>query len=399
MKLERTFAGLAASARVRGAGRFGGALFLGVWLCFWIVGECFALFLVGWGAWSLATGQPPKPGAEPITVGVAAGVGLFLLAWLAFWTFGGWAAGRELLRLLFGRDELLARPDQLEVAHRWGLGAEKRVVPRASLRRFHVPTARGPLVVETDRGSHEIFRYAEPADAARLAAALNAEYQLRDEPSPAGALPEPWIERAAPEGGRLILRDPAARRKQAIFLWFVCLPLAALAAFLVQAAVRDLSLGALAAIVSALAIFAGWGAHRLASRQPEWRLESGALVHQLRTRGGATPVFHAASVQLEEDRDSDGDPWFRLVALNATAPTGLLPRADRSQRKEIDHRARDRSDLAAFGRWLGDACAIPFIDATTPRAKDEEHERLREQLAASGRFGRWVAARLPRRPR
>jgi hypothetical protein len=35
--------------RPRGAGRFGNAAFLMLWLCFWAVGEALALFFIGEG--------------------------------------------------------------------------------------------------------------------------------------------------------------------------------------------------------------------------------------------------------------------------------------------------------------------------------------------------------------
>ena len=60
------------------------------------------------GGRSLLTGRPIKPGHQPFAPKAALPVGLFLLFGLTFWTFGGLMALRELLRLLFGRDRILA---------------------------------------------------------------------------------------------------------------------------------------------------------------------------------------------------------------------------------------------------------------------------------------------------
>ena len=85
MKLEGTSAGLEAELRIAGFGRFFGAAFLAVWLAGWAVGEAFALWILGVGAWSLLTGQPPEVGRAPLRPELALPVGLFLLFWLAFW--------------------------------------------------------------------------------------------------------------------------------------------------------------------------------------------------------------------------------------------------------------------------------------------------------------------------
>jgi hypothetical protein len=54
----------------------------------------------------------------------------------------------------------------------------------------------------------------------------------------------------------------------------------------------------------------------------------------------------------------------------------------------------DPTDVDALGRWLARRCGVPLQDGTTAEARAREAERLREQLAASGRLGRWLAQRL-----
>src|SRR5215831_9835582 len=117
MAWETTESGLIAELKVKRFARYIVAGFLACWLAGWTVGETFAIGVLAVGAWSLVTGRPPGFGHEPITATAALAVGLFLLIWLSFWTLGGIAAGRELLRLLFGRDRFMVRPDGLQIEH------------------------------------------------------------------------------------------------------------------------------------------------------------------------------------------------------------------------------------------------------------------------------------------
>jgi hypothetical protein len=65
--------------RPRGLGRFLEAAFLCMWLCMWVVGEAFALFILGQGGWALLTGTPAAGSNEPIRMVPALGAGAFLL--------------------------------------------------------------------------------------------------------------------------------------------------------------------------------------------------------------------------------------------------------------------------------------------------------------------------------
>jgi len=136
MTCERTFEGLEIRLQPRGAGRFLAAAFLGLWLCFWVVGGAGVLFLLGAGAWALAMGEPlPGEDAAP-GGGAVVFVGLFLLVWLTIWTVGGVAAIRELGRLLFGRERIIARPDGLRIVRTVGPFSRVQELSRTDLRRL-----------------------------------------------------------------------------------------------------------------------------------------------------------------------------------------------------------------------------------------------------------------------
>jgi hypothetical protein len=395
MKIERTFSGLEVTTRAQGFGRFFGAAFLTVWLAFWAVGMVLVLGLLLWGGWSLVTGQPPRPGDEPLRPGVALTAGLFLFLWLAFWMVGGWAAGREWLRLVFGRARIVAAPDGLTSEEGVPPFVARQVVARADLRRVFVSAHAPVLSAETAGGIVELLR-GPAADRLQAAAeALNAEYRLSPNPSARGFVPRAWSLLDSPEGETVAVRDPKARRTQARVLGAIAWVVTAVAALLVKETAADANLGALAAIVATAAGFCHWGARRLARRREEWVVARGRLQLQVRTGARVEPRFTAAALQIEQSRDSDGDPYHRLLALAGTEP--IVPSAPeaRGRSREILGGGGDPTELVAFGRWLAERTGLPCHDRTTPAAKAEEIEDLRRRLRATGRFGRWVADRVP----
>lgn len=394
MHLTRTFQGLEVTLKATGYGRFGGAVFLLVWLAFWIVGEV----MVGWilirGGWSLLTGLPPGEGRAPLETAPALGAGLFMLFWLAFWTLGGVLAVREVLRLLAGRDRLVLRPDALMVERGFGLFSRRQEIPRERVRRFHRRTHGNILSADTVRGGIELTRFGTGAEIEDLAAALNAEWKLSPHAPQEGVLPDGWNESVAPEGAAILIKDPAVRRKQAGVAWFVFLLLATVGGYILQASIAQLSLLVLGALVAAGAAFAGWGAYQLTYCRDEWVLGVRGLRLQRRVRNRAEPRFEAAALRLREEADSDGDPWYKLVAVNAAASPALSLREARRHERVVMGVAGDPTEVRNLGWWLAQRCGLPLQDGTTAEAKAQEAELLRAQLAASGRLGRWVAARL-----
>lgn len=138
METQRTDSGFVTTLRSTGVGRFLGAGFLGLWLIGWFAGEAFAIWMLGAGAWSFFTGQPPATGREPVTLGVAVAAGLFLIFWLAFWTLGGVAAIWEFLRLLCGKDRIEVTTNSLNIDNGYGLFHSKKNLRRDEVRRFTV---------------------------------------------------------------------------------------------------------------------------------------------------------------------------------------------------------------------------------------------------------------------
>ena len=394
MKIERTLAGLHIALRPAGFSRFGSALFLSVWLVGWAAGEAFALWALVVGAWALLTGSPMTSGSELLELGPALAGGLFLLVWLSIWTLGGYAAAAELLRLLFGGDEITARADGLEVVHRYGPFRSKKFILGAELRSIHRLPRTHALVATTTRESVELTRLGSHDDRARLAEMLTQELRLGTTTPPA-ALPEAWREMKSVEGETVLVRDPDTRRKQARVALLITLPVLATAVVLLIQTAQNPNLGALAAVVTAFALALSYGAARLSFSRSEWKITPGKLTLQRRSGSKLTTKFTGVSLELRETSDSDGDPWYELVAVG-DGTAALLHRNPKANTRVIHNRSNDPGEIRALGEWLSARAQMPFTDRATSEAKTQDLEKLHEQLAKSGRFGRAMSGLLRR---
>ncbi|MBK8475185.1 MAG: hypothetical protein IPL39_02435 [Opitutaceae bacterium] len=390
MQTTRTFEGLEIRLTSRGMGRYFSAAFLAFWLCGWAAGEFFALaFLIG-TAWLTITGQPLHPSMPKIDGGATLPVAGFLLVWLTLWTFGGWAAGQAFLRLLWGEDRLVARPDGLRVIRRAGPFRRTREIPRNEIRQLYRTPGRGlqrTLMADTEHGAVKLTEFASGAELDQLEAELTRELGLR--PSTTAALPAGWEETTLPEGGPALIESPAKRRRQALLV-------STITAALTVAACAIASGGhfAVGAVLGGLAFLFGWGALRLLFGRHEWRWTRERLHLDWRFGGKVRPVFEGVSLELDLASDSDNDSWYELK-LFATPPPepGLALKA--RHHKSIARTLRDPLVPRALGEWLSRRSGLPLLDRTTASAKSEQFEQMRQHLAASGKLGSWVAKLLP----
>jgi hypothetical protein len=369
--MERTMEGLEARLKSRGAGRWGGAGFLGVWLAFWTVGEGFVLWILIAGGWALATGRPLGSGNEPLQLAPAVLTGVFLICWLAFWTFGGLMAWHEFFRLLWSADRLVGRSDGLVVARQVGPFTKRRFLPLGTLRGFFRIEAHTSVNANTTDGVVELTRNGTPAEQDKLIAAFVAELRLPGVDLPP-ILPSGWREVRAFEGDDVLVKDPAARRTAARVMWLIALPLVWSALTVIGEAREYPGYAVPAALLAAVAGLALWGAGRLTWARDEWRLERGRIARQRRFGSRRREVFSGNSLRLTESTDSDGDRWFRLD----------LRGDNRTQR--LQHVMNDPTEPRQLGRWLAARTGVPFIDDATPeqrtRTAAEEAARRAEQL-------------------
>ena len=402
MHVEESAIGRERRLQVSGIGRFLGVPFLSVWLVGWAIGEFFALAVLVKGGWSVLTGHAQAGAGVPLAVG-AVFAGLFLLVWLSLWTLGGIAAGHELLRLLFGRDVILSRQDELQIQHHYGLFRSVKNVRRDEIRRVYRPSPGGPVCVDTTRGTIELTRLGTAAEREELEQSLNTEFGLDAQASAIGALPKGWCEVSSVEHDALLVKDPAVRRKQARTAWIMCAVLSSVPLYLLLLDRQRPDLLTAVLVFAGLASLAGWGAVWLSFGRNEWRLEKGRLILQRRFGQNRTPRFEAGSLELAENHSGEDGPSYVLTAVATGVPPGTNPATTWKHRRTIHSHSSDPTEPRNLGLWISQRCQIPFTDLTTAQAKAIELEELKQKLAGSGAFGRTVVRIIervaPSRPR
>ncbi len=381
--------------RPQGPGRFFVAGFLSFWLCGWLAGEIFALGVL-WRLLTsgLTTGQWALPAV------------LFLLVWLSLWSFGGAVALKQVLGALWSEDRLVLGVDGSLVrqAHR-GPFRRRRALPRQEIRRFHVAQAGtwgGALMAELAGRSLEITRLGSLRQRQEAADQLNRRLGLRplaeepaDGPAPSRipavpVLPEGWKELTPSFGSPLLVPDPALRQQQRRVMGLVNLVLWGLLALLLRGGPAWPGFWVLGIPLALLALAGGWGQLWLAFGRLEWRLEPRVLVLQRRFGQRLRTLGEARALELVELVDSDGDRSYRLQALRPPDPP-----------LRVEDNATDPTPLRHLGAWLATRSHVPFDDRVPSeeqrrQQRRAEMERLRQQLAGSGRLGQWAARQLER---
>lgn len=349
--------------RPRGVGRFGGAAFLAFWLCGWALGETFATAaLLGTLLATFAPGVLDALGLAGRLPGLGGGglfIMLFLAVWLTFWTIGGLAAMRELLRLVASSDRIAVGAGAIELDQRLGPFRSRHTLAAGEIRRIEL-TARGVVtavladgkVVLTALGTAEErkalaawLRGVLPLSRAVSAVAIDRQRQ-RDE------LPAGWESEPAANGeGVLLRRDRRTLGRQAAVLYALA-AIAALAFVLtvVPALRGDVPRSRLFAGMPALLIGAGFAlggvyvqaGGRVLAAFPG-RLEVRRFVLD-RWRVRELPV---SFLSLERGRDSDGDLQHRLIAHGAKSMT-------------LQSALDDPGELLHLGRWLAARLGVRF---------------------------------------
>jgi hypothetical protein len=399
---EYTSEGWEARLRPHGVGRFFPAAFLALWLCGWLAGEAFVLGVLALGVRSLLTGQPLRPGHAALEWGSALAVGAFLVVWLVIWTFGGIAALSEFLRLVWSEDRILARADGVSVQHRMGPFRTRREVARQDIRWIETAPRSAVLVAETAAKTIQLSNLGSREERAEVAAMLRGRFGMTEHPDPTsepGALPEGWVETSLPEGGFALTSDPARRHAKARAVTAIAMLSGAVAVGLAIHTWNSAAALPLFVMFSAAAAGIAWGAWRLHHVRGEWVIEGGRMV--LRRRSGSTvrDLFEGRSLELTVTTDSDGDEWYALDALASAEPepeAALGGHRPGRTRHRITQMIHDPSTPRHLGVWLAQRANVPFRDRAEPKARDEELQRLREQLEQSGGLGHLAAKLLDR---
>lgn len=401
MEMQRTGEGLEARLRPRGFGRFFSAAFLLVWLCGWVVGECFALWILVRGAAAWFGGDPVGRGdglgqAPPA---VAAFAALFLVVWLFFWTLGGYAAGRELLRLVWSEDRILVRHDALVVRKRLGPLRSTRTVPRADIAGIHSVHRRNRVIAQIRGGTIDLTTHAYGPESEALVSSLREALGLgRDAAEESLSLPEHWREVIDDEGRTALVCDEDHRRARGVFAWGLTL-LVATVAYPVVAGARTSAEGLPASfMLGALTLALGWGAWRISRTRLEWRIDPGRLSLRRRSAGGARELFEGRSLEFVDTTDSDGDRWYTLYAVAPGAPPAQVPMrlSDLRLRRKLAREMDDPSEPRRLGAWIARRSGLNLDDRTRATTKAADLAEMVARLEATGRLGRWLANRLPK---
>ena len=397
MSMERTVEGLEARYRPRGFGRFFSAGFLLVWLCGWAAGECFAIWMLVRGVAAFLESGGSGPDAPPPAV--MAFAGLFLLLWLSFWTLGGYAAGREFLRLIWSEDRILARHDALVLHRRIGPFRSTRIVPRADVVGIHAIGRRNRVMAETTGGAVELTTLVPIAERESLVSTLRAALGVRADGEREGlSLPARWREVIDGEGRTALVRDEDQRRARGRFAWGLTLLVAAVTCPVLLDARTNSEARPAVLLLGVLTLALGCGAWRISRTRLEWRIDPGRLSLRRRSAGGARDLFDGGSLEFLSTSDSDGDRWYTLYAVAPGAPpTQVPPRlSDLRLRKKIAREMDDPNEPRRLGAWIARRSGLHLDDRTPTEPKPIDLAELAARLEATGRIGRWLAKRIPR---
>ena len=292
------------------------ALFLGLWLCGWAVGEVFAGRALFWMLPRLGEAEPSQ----------WAGAG-FVAFWFTLWTLGGLAASGSLLRTVAGRDEIDIGPDAWRVRRGvWGLG-RTRTLPVTAMRAVFL-SRRGEVVAELDDRDVVLTRYGTTPEKEAIA----ARFPPRE--VPADELPRKW--RAVPDGDRLRVE---LRRFEGAGCLVLCAAVAVAACALIVG-IDELPRAAFVGCLLAAALFGAlsvWGAF---SRRG-WLVGAGRVASWVSFPGFRRVTgFDRDSLAVTYRRDSDGDEHFAL--------TGRANGKERTLLREMN----DERTVLRLGRFL-----------------------------------------------
>jgi hypothetical protein len=336
--------------RSTGWGRWFDAAFLSFWLVFWVVGEVVALVMVVAmfaSALSAALGRPLALASRVApTDGSVSFFLLFMLLWAALWTVGGVAAATHLLRRLAGADLIELTAEGLHLEWRAGPVRRRRGISRSSVRRVRMRSHDKAVVLDTVKGTVLLSDLGTSDErvslkdwiAQRLAPPASERARLHERETP------PRDRDVESQGFDTIVTHPT-RRARAIgtrVMW----ALAAIVSLGWIGALRHggASVGTTAASATGvLTMIVAFCALWVMCARTEWVVRPGHLHWRFcfwRWTLREQPFDTPATLEIEHQRDSDGDDRYALVIRSDT------------RRQVLSTAIHDRYELAALGEWL-----------------------------------------------
>ena len=343
--------GPSASLRPTGIARYLVAAFLLVWLTGWALGETVALvFLVMLirSVLGSAVGMSwPVPGGDWIAGGAAGFVFLFLLVWLVLWTFGGFFAIKELLRMLAGEDRISVESSGVELLQRAGPFHRLRRFDRSGIRRVRLRAHDKAVMIDTASGSEVVTKYGTADEREAMHDWLRSRLSLPDVAAGIDPMAAPPGWALSVDGGttRLSNVNANARRIAALIAW-------AIVTFLGLIWFGSpLSAGSVILLVVTLLI--ALGAAWLTWSRREWRLRHGELTaHRTFMTWEKERSFRNARLEVAVYTDSDNDHHYTLNVIDAEG------------KRKIASDMHDDAGIVDLGRWLSARTGFPL---TLPR--------------------------------
>ena len=325
-----------------------------VWLAGWTIGEAVALgvliMLIRSAVGSAAGLSWPIPGGEWIAGGATAFAFLFLLVWLALWTFAGYAAIRELLRKLAGEDRISVQPAGVELVRRAGPFRRIRTFDRSQIRRVRIRLHDKGVVLDTVSGPELMTTFGTAAERQAVLEWLRRRLSLPDEGTgvdPAAA-PPGW--RMTVEAGttRLSRTDLQAWRTGALLAWVI----AGLTGVIWFGSMQTgRAFGSLVALALALLLVtvAAW----ITWSRREWLVRYGHLTSHRRFGTRAWDrSFAGARLEVVQSTDSDNDDLYELKVF------------DEQGARTIANEVNDEAGIVDLAVWLS---ARTGFSLTMPR--------------------------------
>ncbi len=340
------------SLRPSGIGRYITAAFLSVWLAGWIVGEVFAISMLGLLFSSIAGAfreHLPAWSADLVASGGVAFALLFLLFWLTFWTIGGIAALTHLMRSLVGEDVIGLTDSGFELVRRAGPFRRRYSFDRSGIRRLRIRPHDKAVVADTAKGTRVITTFGLPAERDEVADWLSRHLGLSDAAG-TGTPPATWEVRTEGEVAYLSKVRPGARFTRSLISWLLT---AGIASAWYASLDAEASAGHVPALVLTLLVAAGaaattWGRRELIVRP-------GELIFRRRlATWTAERAFRSARLELTHETDSDNDSHYKLIV------------ADAAGRRTVHSQVHDSGEVVDLAQWLAGRTGFPLTPAEKP---------------------------------
>ena len=331
--------GSTTSLRPSGIGRYVTAAFLSVWLVGWIVGEVFAITMLG-AIFSSVAGafseHLPAWSADLVTSGGAAFALLFLLFWLTFWTIGGIVALTHLMRSLVGVDVIGLTDSGFELVHRAGPFWRRSAFDRSAIRRLRMRPHDKAVVADTAKGTRVITTFGLPAERDEVADWLSRHLGLSDADAEAGMPPATWEVRTEGEVAYLRKVRPGARVTRSLISWLLTAGIASAWYVSLDADTsgRNIPALVLTLLVAAGAAMSTWGRRELLVRHGELMFRRSFAMWTTER------AFRSARLELTHETDSDNDSHYKLIVTDAAGS------------RTVHSQVHDSGEVVDLARWL-----------------------------------------------